>query len=104
MSNTSSDKSNDENSSDSFDDNKIPIVFFKPDQLQLVYNDYICNRVGKEKNRDDTVRCRCSSCNGCAIKTKENFNIEEPDKNSNFKLILKQLKLNYNQSKFIKDT
>ena len=69
MSNTSLDKSNDENSSDSSDDNKIPIVYFKPDQLQLVYNGYIYNRVGKEKNRDDTVRWRCSSCFGCANKT-----------------------------------
>ena len=48
MSNTSLDKSNHENSSDRNHDNKIPIFYFKPYQLQLVYNGYICNRVGKE--------------------------------------------------------
>ena len=100
MSNTSSDKSFDKNSSDSSDDR--PIVYFKPDQLQLVYNGYIYNRVENEKNRDDTVRLRCSSYSGCAIKTKENFIIEEHDRNSIFKLILKQLKLNNYQWKFIK--
>ena len=74
----------DENCSDSSDGNRIPIVYFKPGQLQLVYNGYIYNRVGKEKNKDETVRWRCSHCSGCAIKTKENFIIEEPDTNSIF--------------------
>ena len=52
MSNPLSDKSFDETCSDSSEENRIPIAYFKPNQLQLVLNGFIYNRVGKEKNKD----------------------------------------------------
>ena len=55
------------------DDLRQRIVFFKPDQQQLVFEGYIYNRMGKECNLDSTWRWRCSNCYGCSLKTIGNY-------------------------------
>ena len=51
---------------------KAKILYFKPIQLQFMYQGYIYNRVNK-----GTWRWRCANCNGCAQKTKGKYIFKE---------------------------
>ena len=63
---------------------KNRIIWFSPDQKQLVFNGYIYGMTGRQ-NIDESQRWRSGQCAGCGLKTLDGYMYEKPEEKSKYK-------------------